>query len=906
MLSRCVSRSTVVDGRRTAAQDTYRCSLRLHRDSQRIASDIVRSVRSQTQYSRASCRSNASVYTVRIRKSICLQLVERPCHSQAIPKWEPHPHCISNRFLPPRFADIGLQLLFEMADDGMLLNFELASDAFDHKQAFKGGSWKDRLTARKSAEYGRHKAQERTLQPRRSTLEHEHVLSDDEELILPGSKPAKRPRLDEDGTIETVRLPRTQHASARASDRLPKSSKKGEVISSLFSYNPTSTAKEITPEPDLDQPGQPSNAPLSDELATFTNLGLSATLASHLLNKLDIKAPTAIQRKAIQQLCSADTDAFIQAETGSGKTLAYLLPIVQRISQISKQMKEAGQDFDRESGLFAIVLAPTRELSKQISTVLDGLLMCCHWVVGGTVIGGEKKKSEKARLRKGLNILVATPGRLADHIDNTEVLDVSRVRWLVLDEGDRLMELGFDQDIQKLVSVLNLRSRKAQETIIPGLPERRTTVLCSATIKAEIEQLRSIALKDAVSIAVDPSEESEQATGTTNDRAFSAPSQLKQSYAIVPPKQRLVTLVSTLRQTFRKKGAVSKCIVFLSCADNVDFHFELLTQVRSSSSDAQGASDKTSRGVDNAKADDLSRTTLSRSDKIPQGNTIAESRTQAAGAAFSSGENPVQLFRLHGSLQQTTRTSTLKAFSTCSDPSVLICTDVASRGLDLPNVDLVIEYDPPFSKDDHLHRIGRTARAGRDGRAMIFLMPGCEEGYVDILKEGRPHHLTRHGADELLKKGFSPSAGVVQSQSWEQPATDWQLDAERWTQEHPKHLEQARRAFQSHIRAYATHVSSERGFFDLKQLHLGHLAKAFALRDKPGSIRVPGQRPGNAAASKTKEARRSQAAKQSSGAKRQRADDGDNVPEMTDEQEARKRMRVKMRAMGGASEFNLG
>lgn len=139
-----------------------------------------------------------------------------------------------------------------------------------------------------------------------------------------------------------------------------------------------------------------------------------------------------------------------------------------------------------------MILAPTRELSKQISTVLDGLLTCCHWIVGGIVIGGEKKKSEKARLRKGLNILVATPGRLADHLDNTEVLDVSNVRWLVLDEGDRLVELGFEKDIQKIVSVLNLRSKKAHEKPVPGLPGRRTTVLCSATIKADVDQLKSM------------------------------------------------------------------------------------------------------------------------------------------------------------------------------------------------------------------------------------------------------------------------------------------------------------------------------------------------------------------------------------------------------------------------------
>ena len=798
-----------------------------------------------------------------------------------------------------------------MADDGMLLNFELPSDAFAPRKTFKGGSWKDRLTAKKSAAWGRAKAHERaTGGGGRALPAYGEVQSEEEELIVPEGGPHKRAKIGEDGGIRSSgkhNASRPARVGPRASDQLPKTSN-GEVISSLFTFNPAATSRAEVAVVEDETPVEPSNAPLNDELATFTSLGLSTTLAGHLLRKLNIKAPTAIQRKALQQLCATNTDAFIQAQTGSGKTLAYLLPIVHHVAQLSQQMKVAGQDFSRESGLFAMVLAPTRELSKQISAVLEGLLSCCHWIVGGIVIGGEKKKSEKARLRKGLNILVATPGRLADHLNNTEVLDVSRVRWLVLDEGDRLMELGFEQDIQKIVSVLNLRSRKAQERPIPGLPERRTTVLCSATIKADVEQLRSIALKDAVSISVDPAEAADgtDANAVEIEQAFSAPAQLKQSYAVVPAKQRLVTLVAALKQAFKRKGSVTKCIVFMSCADSVDFHFEVLTHLETGSSDTkQDVEEEKKR---NSESMLTPRVRMSKTDKIPQGHTISETRTQGRASSISNPDNEVQIFRLHGSLQQATRTSTLKAFTTSSQPSVLVCTDVASRGLDLPNVDLVIEYDAPFSKDDHLHRVGRTARAGKDGRAMIFLMPGCEEGYVETLKESKPRNLSRHDADELLKKAFSASTGVVASNDWEQRATDWQIDVERWASDHPKHLEQARRAFQSHLRAYATHVAAERTIFDFKQLHLGHLAKAFALRDKPGSIRVPGQRPGKDAGIKTKQDRR-KAAASGAGGKRPRAgrdDDDLDVTAMTDEQEGRKRMHAKMKAMNSASEFNLG
>jgi ATP-dependent RNA helicase DDX31/DBP7 len=787
-----------------------------------------------------------------------------------------------------------------MGDDGMILNFELPTDAFQAPaKTFKGGSWKERLTARKSAQWGRMKAEERATG---KTPDYGNARGQKEEYIRPDGQPSKRPRTDSNDT-EPGFKPRTgPRPGGRApSEReiLPKSTT-GEVISSLFTYNPAAKAPRPTAAPEDETPVEPSNAPLTDELATFTNLGLSTRLAGHLMNKLEIKAPTAIQRKALQQLCSTDNDAFIQAETGSGKTLAYLLPIVQRISDISRQMKAEGRDFNRKSGLFALVLAPTRELSRQIETVLEGLLSCCNWIVGGTVIGGEGKQSEKARLRKGVNILVATPGRLADHLHNTEVLDVSRVRWLVLDEGDRLMELGFDQDIQKIVSNLNLRSRKAQEEAIPGLPEKRNTVLCSATIKADIEQLKSIALHDPVTIAVDASERVADADGIIPDQAFSAPAQLKQSYAIVPPKQRLVTLVAALKQAFKRKGSVMKCIVFISCADSVDFHFEILSHDITAKPKKKSDKDEEEK--------ELRMPKQARTDKIPQGNTIPETRTHGPAAAFSTEDNPIQIFRLHGSLQQSTRTAALKAFSKCTDAAVLVCTDVASRGLDLPNVDFVIEYDPPFSKEDHLHRVGRTARAGKEGRAMIFLQPGCEEGYVEILKEGRPRNLTHHDADELLKKGFSATSGVVVNREWEQAATEWQIECERWTTEHPRHLEQARRAYQSHIRAYTTHVAAERSIFDMKQLHLGHLAKAFALRDKPGAIRVPGLRPGKEDGAKMKQARRAEAGKNARAAdgKRSRSEADLDVPEMTDEQEARKKMHAMGRRMGGAGEFNLG
>ncbi|RDK42799.1 DEAD-domain-containing protein [Aspergillus phoenicis ATCC 13157] len=740
-----------------------------------------------------------------------------------------------------------------MADDGLLLNFAIPDTTVlrPEKTKVKGGTWRDRLSAKKIAAH-------RTNNPRK-----EKSSSNGEQ----NSNPRNPNRIQVSG-------PRP-------------------FVSSLFSKNPRPrNAVEERNEAGAEvEDAKPTNAPLIDGLDTFTNLGLSAPLAAHLLTKLEVKAPTAIQKASITQLLKEESDAFIQAETGSGKTMAYLLPLVQRIMTISLNQKkrEEGEQVQRDSGLFAIVLAPTRELCKQIAVVLEGLLRCAHWIVAGTVIGGEKKKSEKARLRKGLNILVATPGRLADHLENTQALDVSNVRWLVLDEGDRLMELGFEKELAGIIQKLDARQRPSR---IPGIPAKRTTILCSATLKMTVQKLGEISLKDAVHIQADPADEDGEPRKKDEDDAFRVPAQLKQSYAIVASKLRLVTLTAFMKRTFMRKGSVMKAIIFVSCADSVDFHFEVFTRKNGDEEE------KKEEGEDSDEED--------AEEKRKKLGASAHG-TIAPATAFSNPSNPVTLHRLHGSLPQHVRTATLGAFARNREPSVLICTDVASRGLDLPNVDLVVEYDPAFSAEDHLHRIGRTARLGRDGRALIFLMPGCEEGYVDILKKGYRDGgkaLTRNSADDILKRGFG---GNVESQNvdWEEKATEWQLDVERWALENKNYLEMARRAYQSHIRAYATHIANERSMFNIKELHLGHLAKSFALRDRPSKINVPGLRQAQADTKKDFKADRKPVA----GKKRKAGghdDDDDDVPRQTDTLTAAQKMRAKMKEhMAGASEFNL-
>lgn len=754
-----------------------------------------------------------------------------------------------------------------MADDGILINFDTSTQDAGLAGAlpkWKGGSWRDKLSAKKAHLHYRERLAKGQQQPTVKTTQSQ-VATPQEVHDFPSEQSAKR--------VKT-----SHHQSGGRNDHQKKPL---QVVSSLFSYNPKATTVEQE-QGDSRPAAKASNAPLDPALQNFTSLGVSTSLAEHLLNKMEIKAPTGIQRASLERLLKKDTDAFIQAETGSGKTLAYLLPIVQRLMSLSADSKS--DRIHRDSGLFAIILTPTRELSKQISTVLESLLRCAHWLVSGTVVGGEKKKSEKARLRKGLNILIATPGRLADHLDNTEVLDVSKVRWLVLDEGDRLMEMGFEKDIDRILS--KLEKDTSRGVLVPGLPAQRATILCSATLKSDVQKLGERSLKDAVHVKAKYTD-SEQTVD--EETGFAAPAQLQQSYIVVPAKLRLVALVAFLKRNFLRRGSVMKAIVFMSCSDTVDFHFDLLS--RAELEEKTGDSDEKEAGEISATKQEAA--------------TSTNAETNADATALSSKDNQVKVFRLHGSLPQPVRTSTLSKYRSCKDPAVLVCTDVASRGLDLPNVDLVLEFDPAFSKDDHLHRIGRTARAGREGRASVFLLPGAEEQYIPILKSFRSaggRVTSPQSVDELLKKGFG-STGLGGGGDWEERATEWQLGVERWALESPRVLEMARRAYQSHIRAYATHVAAEKECFDLAQVHLGHLAKAFALRDKPGSIRVPGKRPGKGAAEKNKHERKAAAG---AGGKRKAGAQEDETPVPSTANDGRKKLLSKMREQANMSEFNLG
>lgn len=621
-----------------------------------------------------------------------------------------------------------------------------------------------------------------------------------------------------------------------------------QFISSLFTSAPLPSVKSST-APEVPA-GAPSNAPV--DTTTFQGLGLNKLLINHLKGKMGVEKPTGIQRSCLPYMLSSPLnpdkkagdespkeeplrDVLIQAQTGSGKTLSYLLPIVQTLLPLSRLSY-----IDRSIGTLAIILAPTRELAQQISKVLEQLLHMSfvaskegsddededdrpftRWLVSGLLTGGSTRTHEKAKLRKGVPILVSTPGRLLDHLQNTMSFQCAKTMFLVLDEADRLMDLGFEETIQGIIKALE--GRRRNEINIekemdkegggtmrwPFWDRGRLNVLCSATVDAKVERLAGAALRDPVLFRSekDEAEAKRKAEGKDDavtkalneaqavvipqesEEKFTPPSQLSQKYVVLPTKLRLVALVALLRSLISSvaRGISvnngTKVIVFLSSTDAVDFHWKLLGGVQMGQQGQQADEEKEEEEEEEGEsAEELDS---DGEPKLKKSKRKTKSKSTDDIVSLTSPLFPnTTLHRLHGSLPLRTRLASLKAFATSSSqPSVLFATSVASRGLDLPLVRAVVQYDLPTEggANEYVHRVGRTARAGKGGEAWAFVS-SSEEGWVKWIEgkmgaaEGKGGvNLGQVGVEDVLRKGFGGK-----SYEYEARATDVQLGFENW------------------------------------------------------------------------------------------------------------------------------
>ena len=626
-----------------------------------------------------------------------------------------------------------------------------------------------------------------------------------------------------------------------------------DFSSSIFTSNPVSIKRKLTI----------INNIVQDDLftidSTFESLGINKVLSLHL-EKMNLSRPTNVQRISIPTIADTlDRDIIIQAQTGSGKTLAFLLPIINSLVNAGINTENNGF-FSRKTGCFCIVLVPTRELATQISGVLEKLLQYSkvgddskHWLVSGIIIGGESRKSEKARLRKGINILVCTPGRLLDHLNTTESFCLDNLRWLVLDEADNLMHLGFEETLKSVLKILSEKVKCAviSKSRVPvgGLPIDRQTILCSATIEGGIEKLVEESLvnplyvlgdkknekvekcadkpviskiekkpinskssdknvdgndtlkKERKSIDTEPDSRTEfnvpkeikQGSESESENSVhvatievdaaqiqsdenvgnftvnvAVPTHLKQYYVNSPAKLRLVNLIGLMRKVpiynkiteCGKKSA--KVILFLSTADSADWHFDLFLNAM------LDGKFEPSKQVDKLDPEYL--------------NVLKEGSRSALFPESS-------LFKLHGSMTQSERQSVIAGFSQPfqNKSAFLLCTDVVGRGLDVPDVTQVIQYDPPAEIRDYIHRIGRTARLGKQGSSYIFLLPS-EGEYLDML-EAKQCILQEVESNSILQtleplsKTTSSKPRKSKHKAYEIAATDLHMALERMVHE---------------------------------------------------------------------------------------------------------------------------
>ncbi|KAF6993003.1 hypothetical protein CFC21_009951 [Triticum aestivum] len=543
---------------------------------------------------------------------------------------------------------------------------------------------------------------------------------------------------------------------------------------------------------------------------SFADLGLHPTLCAHLQDKMGFQGPTRIQAQAIPVAMSGQ-HLLVKAATGTGKTLAYLAPIVHLL-----QMREPR--VERTHGTFALVIVPTRELCLQVYGITQQLVHRFHWLVPGYVMGGESRSKEKARLRKGISILIATPGRLLDHLQHTSSFVYSNLRWIVFDEADSILELGFGKAVEDILGLLGSRTDASDENKSKTDPMQRQNLLLSATLNEKVNRLANISLKNPVMIGLDeqkkPSERSralgKKHTSLLSDDEedipdkhnnivepavddFKLPAQLVQRYVKVSCGSRLAVLLTILKSQFERQVS-QKVVVFMSTCDAVDFHHTVLSQL------------EWSRGL----------------------ALDTDKKQKFLGC---------KVFRLHGNMDQEDRKKSYLGFSS-EKSAILVCTDVAARGLDIPKVRCIIQYDSPGEASEYVHRVGRTARIGEKGEALLFLQPV----ELDYLKDLELHgvSLTEYPFQKVLDgfpvNGEKPLKRKPISLDMHPWILSVQRTLENYVASEATTNKLARDAFCSWLRAYTAHRGELKKIFMVKKLHLGHVARSFGLKEQPSLV----------------------------------------------------------------------
>uniref|UniRef100_K3X2S7 RNA helicase n=1 Tax=Globisporangium ultimum (strain ATCC 200006 / CBS 805.95 / DAOM BR144) TaxID=431595 RepID=K3X2S7_GLOUD len=348
---------------------------------------------------------------------------------------------------------------------------------------------------------------------------------------------------------------------------------------------------------------------------TFADLKLSRPIM-RAITQIGFEKPTPIQQRAIP-IALTGKDICASAQTGSGKTAAFLLPILERLQFRSRRVQSTR----------VLIICPVRELATQCQSMLEQLSRFTD-ITCALAVGGLPLKAQEVELRNRPDVVICTPGRMIDHLRNSKSIHMDDLEILVLDEADRLLELGFTEEVLELVRMC---------------PVARQTMLFSATLTSKVDQLISLSMKRPVRISTDP--------------LFDMAKHLVQEFVRIRPNReddREAILLALCTRTFR-----TNTIVFM------------------------------------------------------------ETKVHAHRMMIIFGLAGIKAAELHGNLQQKDRLEALQNFRD-GTVDILLCTDVAARGIDVKGVHAVINYEMPKDITTYVHRVGRTARAGRNGRAVTL------------------------------------------------------------------------------------------------------------------------------------------------------------------------------------------
>lgn len=431
---------------------------------------------------------------------------------------------------------------------------------------------------------------------------------------------------------------------------------------------------------------------------------------------------TPVQASTIPML-AGNKDVVVDSVTGSGKTAAFVIPVLAKVVK-----EEANTSKFKKAHFHSLIIAPTRELSRQIESVVLSFLehypsdlfpIKCQLLVGTNEATVRDDVSNFLRNRP--QILIGTPGRVLDFLQMPAV-KTSACSMVVMDEADRLLDMSFIKDTEKILRLL---------------PKQRRTGLFSATMRSAGSDIFKTGLRNPVRITVNSKNQ--------------APSSLKLNYCVVNPAEKLQLLVSVLNNYKFKK-----CIVYFPTCVSVSYFYSFIQY-------------------------------------LGKRNILV---------------NEVEVFSLHGKLQTSARTKTLTAFTDSLSNSVLFTTDVAARGIDIPDVDLVIQLDPPTNTDMFMHRCGRTGRANRVGKAITFLNEGREEDFIPFMqvKNVELEEL------DLEVKGIT---------------TNFYEDFRNWILEDRDRFDKGVKAYVAFIKYYSNHSATS--IFRLQSLDYVGIAKLYGL-----------------------------------------------------------------------------